>query len=273
MNRFRNALLTLVVAIVFLPPSHADDRPRPFVVAHRGLLLHAPENTLANFSACLELRLGFEFDVQRTKDGTLVCIHDDTLDRTTNGTGTVSQTSVEEIRSLDAGSWFGPEFTGEKVPTVEEVLKLVAQRQQQDLLVAVDLKAEGVETDVVRLAEKHGVLHRLIFIGRTITEPKVREQLKKASGQAQTAAVANTADEFSRTLTTPDADWVYVRFIPSPEQIEAVHRLKKRAFVAGPAVGGHQIENWRHAVQAGTDAILTDFPLELRAALRNTARK
>ena len=59
----------------------------PLIVAHRGLLLHAPENTLANSRACLELRLGFEFDVEKTKDGHLVCIHDGTVDRTTNGTG------------------------------------------------------------------------------------------------------------------------------------------------------------------------------------------
>ena len=58
--------------------------PQPLIVARRGLLLHAPENTLANFRACLELRLGFEFDVERTKDGHLVCIHDGTVDRTTS---------------------------------------------------------------------------------------------------------------------------------------------------------------------------------------------
>jgi glycerophosphoryl diester phosphodiesterase len=65
----------------------AEESSHPLIVAHRGLLHHAPENTLANFRACLELRLGFEFDVEQTKDGHLVCIHDGTVDRTTNGTG------------------------------------------------------------------------------------------------------------------------------------------------------------------------------------------
>src|SRR6478752_234493 len=94
----------------------------PLTVAHRGLLRHAPENTLANYRACLELRLGFEFDVQATKDGRLVCIHDDTVDRTTDGTGRVAELTLAEIRQLDAGSWFDPMFAGQKVPTVEEVL-------------------------------------------------------------------------------------------------------------------------------------------------------
>jgi len=73
-----SALWLLAVPLM----SNAED---PLIVAHRGLLHHAPENTLAYFRACLELRIGFEFDVERTKDGQLVCVHDDTVDRTTNG--------------------------------------------------------------------------------------------------------------------------------------------------------------------------------------------
>lgn len=99
----------------------------PLIVAHRGLLKVAPENTLANFRACLELRLGFEFDVQRSQDGHLVCIHDKTLDRTTNGSGNVADLTLSEIKQLDAGSWFDPRFKGEQVPTVTEVLQLAAQ--------------------------------------------------------------------------------------------------------------------------------------------------
>ena len=105
--------------------------PRPLIVAHRGLLRHAPENTLANFRAFLEVRIGFEFDVQRTKDGHLVCIHDDTVDRTTNGK--VSELTLEEIRRLDTGSWFDAKFASEKVPTIEEVLKLVAEYGKHDV--------------------------------------------------------------------------------------------------------------------------------------------
>src|SRR5690349_25131170 len=92
-----------------------DEPSRPLIVAPRGLLLHAPENTLANFRACLELRLGFEFDVRRTKDGVLVCIHDATVDRTTDGAGKVADLTLDEVRRLDAGGWFGAEFAGEKV--------------------------------------------------------------------------------------------------------------------------------------------------------------
>jgi len=206
--------------------------------------------------------------VQRTKDGHLVCIHDNTVDRTTNGKGKVADLTLEEIRRLDAGSWFDPKFAGEKVPTVEEILMLVAEHRQKDVLIAVDLKAEGVEQDVVRLAEQHKVLHRLLFIGRTITEPAVRERIKAASTKAQTATVANNADEFPKALAAPNTDCVYFRYLPPKEQMDAVRGAGKRSFIAGTTVSRNVPDNWRQAAEVGIDGILTDFPLELRAMLR-----
>ncbi len=258
--------LSALVCIVLSPELSAAEPT--LIVAHRGLLLHAPENTLANFRACLELRLGFEFDVAKTKDGQLVCIHDDTVDRTTDGSGKVSELMLEDIRRLDAGSWFDAGFAGEKVPTLEEVLKLVAEYAQHNILIAVDLKAEGVEQEVVRSAEKHGILHRLLFIGRTISEPHVRDQIRRISKNAHTAVVANNTEEFPVALGAANADWVYFRYLPRKEQMEAVRSEGKRAFIAGLTVSGNVPENWQSAVNAGIDGILTDYPLELATVLR-----
>lgn len=248
----------------------AEEPTRPLIVAHRGLLEHTPENTLANFRACLELHMGFEFDVQRTKDGHLVCIHDDTVNRTTNGTGKVADLTLEEIRLLDAGNWFDRTFTGEKVPTIEEVVALIADHHEKEVLIAVDLKAAGVEQYVVRMAERHKVLDRLLFIGRTISEATVRESIKAASKKAQTATVANNADEFSRCLAAPDTDCVYFRYLPPMEQMQAVRESGKRTFIAGTTVSGNIPDNWRQAANLGIDGILTDFPLELRTILRKS---
>lgn len=248
--------------------SAADERPRSLVVAHRGLLRHAPENTLANFRACLELRLGFEFDVQRTKDGVLVCLHDETVDRTTNGTGAVADLTWNDVRTLDAGSWFDPQFRGEPVPTVEQVLALIVPYRHQQVLIAVDFKGADVERDVVALAERLQVLDRLLFIGRTINDSSVRDRLKQASPAAQTAAVANQSAEFLQALSTRNADWVYFRYIPSEQEIAQVRAAGKRSFLAGPTVSGLETENWQQAYRVGLSAILTDYPLELRAMLR-----
>ena len=238
----------------------------PLVVAHRGLLRHAPENTLANFRACLELRIGFEFDVRKTSDGQLICIHDDTVDRTTDGVGRVTEFSLDAIRQFDAGRWFNTKFAGERVPTVEEILRLISKHRRHEFLIAVDLKADDVAEDVVMLAEKHEVLDKLLFIGATISERSVRDELKAASKRAQTAVVANNAGEFAAALAAR-GDWVYFRFLPSKQQIEAVHKAGKRAFIAGATVSGNAPANWRHVAGVGIDAVLTDYPLELPSVL------
>ncbi|WP_028785041.1 glycerophosphodiester phosphodiesterase [Thalassobacillus devorans] len=92
-------------------------------IAHRGASGYAPENTMAAFEKAVDMKADmFELDVQMSKDGELVVIHDTTVDRTTDGTGSVKNLTLEELKSLDAGSWFGETFAGETIPTLGEVL-------------------------------------------------------------------------------------------------------------------------------------------------------
>jgi len=94
------------------------------VIAHRGDSTNAPENTIPAFTKALELGAdGIELDVRLTKDEKLVVIHDRFLDRTTTGTGLVNHHSLESVLSLDAGSWFSPEFAGENPPTLDDVFE------------------------------------------------------------------------------------------------------------------------------------------------------
>lgn len=248
------------------PPAAA----RPAIVAHRGLLIHSPENTLANFRACLALELGFEFDVRRSKDGALICLHDDTLDRTTNGKGRAADFILEELRKLDAGAWFDKSFAGERIPTVDEIFTLLAQSPAADVLVAVDMKADDdlVEADVVRLAKQHNVLDRLLFIGRTIDQPDVRQRLRAADAGVHVAYLAGKAEELSAALADSTADWAYLRFVPTAEQVKQAQQAGKRVFIAGPTVAGWEPANWRQAIASGLHGMLTDHPLELRQTLR-----
>jgi glycerophosphoryl diester phosphodiesterase len=243
---------------------------RPAIVAHRGLLRHAPENTLAAFRACLELRVGFELDVRRSQDGHLVCIHDETLDRTTDGSGKVAETPLQDFRRLDAGSWFDPAFRGEAAPTVDDVFALATQYPSSDILLAVDLKASDarVERDVVELAKGHKVLDRLLFIGRAISEPEVRRRLRQADPAARIAALANGREELANAISDAHSDWVYVRFVPSQDDVDRIHAAGKRVFIAGPTVAGRERANWRAAAECGVDGILTDHPLALARQLR-----
>ena len=91
----------------------------------------------------------------------------------------------------------------------------------------------------------------------------------KASSKAHTAAVANNPGEFPKALADGNADWVYVRYLPTKKDVEAVHRAKKRVFIAGSTVGGNVPSNWKDAASVGIDAILTDYPLLLGGTVRD----
>lgn len=256
------------VAVVLAAPLIAGAE-MPAVVGHRGLLLDAPENTLANFTACLELRLGFEFDVRRSRDGVLVCVHDETVDRTTDGQGRVVDLLSAELRRLDAGSWFSPAYRGEVVPTIDEVLECIARYPHVAGPFAVDLKADDVhvEADVIRLAKKHGVLDRLLFIGRTIDHPEVRRRLRTAAPNCHTAALATAVEDLDAAIKDADSDWVYLRFVPQEPDVAAIKAAGKKAFLSGPKVTGHEPQNWQQAATAGVNAILTDHSLQCRRSM------
>lgn len=99
------------------------------LIAHRGLSARAPENTIAALRLALEARAdALEWDLQASADGVPIVMHDDTVDRTTNGSGRADALSLAELRSLDAGSWYGPAFAGQPVPSLAEALALAGGR-------------------------------------------------------------------------------------------------------------------------------------------------
>jgi glycerophosphoryl diester phosphodiesterase len=116
------------------------------VIAHRGFSGRYPENTLKAFEEALKLPIdAVELDVRRTKDGVLVVIHDETVDRTTNGKGKVRDLTWSEIQKLDAGSWKGKEFAGERIPRLEEALQLINAR----VVVFLEIKEPDTAPQVV----------------------------------------------------------------------------------------------------------------------------
>ena len=111
------------------------------LIAHRGASGHAPENTLASFKKAVSLGAAFiETDLQLTRDARLVAIHDERVNRTTNGKGSVHDMTLADLRRLDAGSWFGSEFAGERIPTLEEILEFA---KKYDVVFYLELKPGG----------------------------------------------------------------------------------------------------------------------------------
>jgi glycerophosphoryl diester phosphodiesterase len=143
----------------------------PLVIAHRGDSAHRPENTLAAFAAALEIGAGVvEFDVHLTRDGEVVVIHDETVDRTTNGRGAVRDLTLAEIRRFSAGypTSFGSAYAGERVPTLGEVLGLLRDRARAMVEIkpgAVTDDADGgIEAHVVEEVRKAGMEKEVALI-------------------------------------------------------------------------------------------------------------
>ena len=125
--------------------------PHPRIIGHRGGGALAPENTLAGIRKARDMGLGgVEFDVMLTADGVAVLIHDETLERTTNGRGSVSGTPYAKLAALDAGAWFGREYRGEQVPQFEHAGRLCVEL---GLWANVEIKpAAGFERDTAEIA-------------------------------------------------------------------------------------------------------------------------
>lgn len=185
---FLTALRTLAAAaavaaplVVGLTPaqaginrSAADLFPYPgsdiTLVNHRGLSPGFPENTLAAFRNSIAMGVdAIEIDMRTTKDGEIVILHDPTLERTTDGTGPVSELTLAEVKALDAGSYESPEFAGERIPTYEETLALVKGTGVKLLL---DIKTNSVTERAVALTEQYGMIGDVIVGPRTVATLK-----------------------------------------------------------------------------------------------------
>jgi glycerophosphoryl diester phosphodiesterase len=146
------------------PPGLLD--PAKFlVIAHRGASFQAPEHTMAAYRLAHDMEADYlEIDLQMTKDGVLVALHDFTVDRTTNGTGAVTDMTLAEIKKLDAGSWFNQkypdmanlDYIGAPIPTFQEVIDEFGLGVNYYLETKVPEKNEGIEDELLALLEQNG---------------------------------------------------------------------------------------------------------------------
>ncbi len=228
-------------------------------IAHRGASANFPENTLAAFIAAVEAGARMvELDVQRSRDGALVVIHDDTVDRTTDGLGRVDEMTLAELKSLDAGVRFGERFRGERIPTLEEVFRATASRCGLN----VEIKSVGVEEGVCALFRSYqahaasivssfewDTLERVRQIDRDI---RIALLAEKHRGTLLDAAAAMGA-----YAVNPRADMVDAEFCA------AAHRRGLNVYTWTVDVP----ELMRFLIEAGVDGIMTNRPELLNAVI------
>ncbi len=147
---------------------YSDNNDGFVVIAHRGASAYHPENTMSAFQSAFEMGAEMiELDILLSKDGIPVAIHDEALERTTNGKGMVAEHTLKELKELDAGSWFDDQHRAEKIPTLEEVLEFAKGK----IALNIEIKTEavtdqvhgGVEEKALELVKKHGMEDHVLF--------------------------------------------------------------------------------------------------------------
>ncbi|MEU2789178.1 glycerophosphodiester phosphodiesterase family protein [Streptomyces sp. NPDC007100] len=282
------ALVGLAASMLPAAGAQAAERHHKVVtIAHRGASAYAPENTLAAVDAAADLGITWvENDVQRTKDGELVILHDTSLARTTNveqvfpgrAPWNVGDFTLKEIEQLDAGSWFSPKFAGERVPTLEDYMDAVEDNDQKLLM---ELKAPelypGIERQTLKELREDGWLDRDHVKNRLIVQSFNADSVKKVhslrrdvkTGFLGTPAVAELpkyaafADQINPQYKSIDAAYV-----------SAVHKVK------GPHGRPLEVFTWTvddapNAVKAagqGVDGIISNKPDVIRDAVKKTGR-
>nr|NNM91202.1 glycerophosphodiester phosphodiesterase [Bacilli bacterium] len=201
------------------------------IIAHRGASAIAPENTMAAFEAAILLGAdGIELDVHQTKDGVLVVMHDETVDRTTQGRGRIIDMTYDEIAILDAGYRHSSAYIGEKVPKLSDVLEHL---QTTNLLLNIELKTdqihyEGIEASALTLVKAIGMFEKTIFSSFYHPSLKVLQGMDATVQIAMLCPLhrpvhAKEAKAFGAQAIHPDARLMLNRSYSEEAKREGIH--------------------------------------------------
>ncbi|MYS17597.1 glycerophosphodiester phosphodiesterase family protein [Streptomyces sp. SID4982] len=279
------AVAALGAAVLLSPDSSSDARfvraAQPTVIAHRGASAYAPENTLAAIDKAAKLGFSWvENDVQRTKDGRLVVIHDDNLARTTNvedvfpgrAPWKVKDFTSAEIAKLDAGSWFSPDYAGARVPTLERYMRQVERNHEKLLLEVKNPELyPGIEAQILKTLSNEGWLngtHRNRLIVQSFSADSLRtvHQLKPALTTGYLGRPAE--DELSgyarfTDLINPSYADISASYVSNVHALKGPHGKHLRLFTwtVNDAATARQVRDY------GVDGIITNKPDVVRTAL------
>ena len=239
-----------------------------WTIAHRGASGHAPENTMAAFRRAVELGVSFiETDLQITRDARVVAIHDFTLDRTTNGKGQVHLLTLEEIRTLDAGGWFGDHnakmFSGERIPTLNEILDFA---KVNDVIFYLEIKsgpAWGIEHAVVAALRDRNASARVVILS---FDPSTLDSIHRLDSTMMTGFLCEhpSNDLVERSVRAGARQLVARGDLITPSVVDNAHHagLQVVAWTINEA------DQMQRLIAADVDGIITDYPDRLLSVLK-----
>jgi HEAT repeat protein len=226
----------ILIVIVFIIHSQtvisAELSKNIIVIARHGSLEDTPENTFVAFEKAINIGVGgLEIDVRKTKDDKLILMHDDTIDRTTDGKGYVSNLLYDEIKQYDAGAWKGKEFTGEEVPLLSDVLQFT---KEKNIKIILNVKEHGIEQQIMSLIREFDMLNQIYFGG---TLAATRSTETGIQGAKLVFVLPNK-------LTN--------------DTIELVH--ERHNHIGTSLINSDDRDKMKERMIKGVDVILTDYP-------------
>ena len=246
---------------------------RVTVSAHRGASGYAPENTLAAFRLAHELDADMvEFDVHLTADDRLVVIHDDTLERTTTGSGYVRDHTWAEISKLDAGAWYGPQFAGERVPLLDDAL---AWADDAGMPLSIEMKRPNealnrapypdLAARVIERVQAYGLANRVLLFSDDHALVRATHQLAPSIATSIVLGLATFIDPVALAHEAgADGLAVYWRYA-SRRMVDACHAAGIHVFGFGVGDDLSQTAGLEAMLINGTDFVSSGQPDRLRA--------
>lgn len=236
---------------------------KPLILGHRGASAYAPENTLAAFNLAFEMGAdGIELDVTLTRDGVPVVIHDDTVDRTTNGQGAVKDLTLEQIQQLDASYKF-EQYRGEKIPTLAQVLRAVGKRGIVNIeLKSTTYKTDGIEAATLAVIEDTGTADHVLI---SSFNPFALQRMRALDPRLPRGLLyANDLPIYLRRA--------WLRPLAHPNAMHPHYSMITPAFAAWAKDKGYQINTWtvnepadaQRLIALGVNAIITNVPDVMR---------
>ena len=234
---------------------------KPIIIAHRGASAYAPENTISAFHKAVNSNAdGIELDIKFSADKEIVVIHDQTVDRTTNGKGKVKELSSDELRKLDAGSFFSKDFENEKIPFLKEVL----EKFSDQMIINIEITnyssiMDGLAQSTAMMVKELGIQKSVLFssfhpLNLLITRrllPEVPVALLALPGKSGWLARSNLLRWVSSQIVHPyfkDVDYVY---------IQKQHQLNRKVNIWTI----NQEADMKRFVEANVDGLITDNPI------------
>lgn len=242
---------------------------RSLNIAHRGFSGEYPENTMVAFRKAIEAGCdGIETDLHMTKDGVIVICHDETIDRTTNGTGFICDYTYNELCEFDAGIKLSREFEGEKIPNIDEFLDYVMDK---NLLINLELKNDMIpyselEKKVIDKVYEFGVEKNVILSSfNHYSMIRVKEYDKNIKTGLLYTAILYKAHEYIKTV---GADALHPLF-SSVMNKKIVIDIKKNGIMIN-AYTVNEKEYMERLIELGIDGIITNYPNKLKKILGNS---